>query len=578
MATHVPTPDAISDLNWQIVGSGDFNSDGHPDIVWQNVVDGRITAWLMNGLALTQSVPIGAGSVADVNWRARTVGDLNNDGRPDVLWQHQTEGWVAVWLLNGTTLISGTLLDPEPVYDLDWRIVGTGHANPDGKTDVLWHHQSQGRLAVWGMNGLTRLHSTLLTPDSLADTNWKVRATADLNRDGSVDLLWQNTAEGTVAAWYLNGLTRTSGHYLNPSETPGQDWNLKAVLHRSSLVATPTISLPAGTYTAIQTVTASCATAGATIRYTVDGTEPTESSPVMGTLQVTQSTTLRVKAFKAGLLPSWTAAATYTLQATAPTIAPGSGTYSTAQTVTLSTATPDATIRYTLDGSDPQAGSPEYSQPISIDASTTITARTFRAGWTTSPASLATLTFAYGILSTPVASPAPGSYSSPQTVTLTGEPGATIRYTVDGSMPTESSPVYAAPIPVADGTTTLRAVAFKSDWTPSSILVATYTVATDTTPPTLRMTVTPAPNAAGWNNTDVVVRLDCQDPGGSGVQSCPEDIALTAEGAGQLVTVTITDHAGNAVTQSVTVHIDKTPPLLTVADPMPEETDARGNG
>jgi hypothetical protein len=67
-----------------------------------------------------------------------------------------------------------------------------------------------------------------------------------------------------------------------------------------------------------------------------------------------------------------------------PAFSPGSGTYSTAQSVTLTDATDGASIRYTLDGSTPTASSTLYSAPISVTASKTINAIGIKAGLTTS--------------------------------------------------------------------------------------------------------------------------------------------------------------------------------------------------
>lgn len=81
-----------------------------------------------------------------------------------------------------------------------------------------------------------------------------------------------------------------------------------------------------------------------------------------------------------------------------PTCYPSAGTYTSAQSVTLSTATSGATIHYTTDGSTPTENSPVYSSAISITSSTTIRAIAVKSGMTTSSVS----TFAFVINSQPV--------------------------------------------------------------------------------------------------------------------------------------------------------------------------------
>ena len=96
----------------------------------------------------------------------------------------------------------------------------------------------------------------------------------------------------------------------------------------------------------------------------------------------------------------------------------------------------------------------------------------------------------------------------------------------------------------------------------------------DKTAPTLSWgTATPAPNAAGWNDTDVSVPYTVAD-GLSGVDpSSPSSpLVLTAEGSDVTGTVTVTDLAGNSATfTSPAFNIDKTAPTLTwgTATPAP---------
>ena len=51
-----------------------------------------------------------------------TLTDFNGDGKTDLVWRNQSTGAIAVWLMDGTTILSGEVLTP--VSDTNWQIVG----------------------------------------------------------------------------------------------------------------------------------------------------------------------------------------------------------------------------------------------------------------------------------------------------------------------------------------------------------------------------------------------------------------------------------------------------------------------
>ncbi|SHK61512.1 Chitinase [Anaerocolumna jejuensis DSM 15929] len=143
--------------------------------------------------------------------------------------------------------------------------------------------------------------------------------------------------------------------------------------------ATPVFSPGGGTYTTAQNVTITCSTAGSTIRYTLNGSEPTASSAAYtGAIAISSTTTVKAKAFLSGMNDSQTAAATYTINKSdttaAPAFSPAGGTYYGNVDVTLTCATGNATIRYTTDGTTPGAASKVYTGAIAVTAATTIKA------------------------------------------------------------------------------------------------------------------------------------------------------------------------------------------------------------
>ena len=207
-------------------------------------------------------------------------------------------------------------------------------------------------------------------------------------------------------------------------------------------------------------------------------------------------------------------------QAAQPTINPGTGTYSSPQTITLSTSTSGASIYYTTSGNTPVIGTgftKLYNGPFMVSATTTIRAMAVATGLTNSSVAVANITINNPTLvATPVISPGTGTYSGQQNVSITtSTSGATIFYTTNGNVPSTSvnsfTKLYSGAFAV-NATTTIRALAIKSGMTTSGVAAAFLTI----------------------NNPTQTVATPVISPG-TGTYSGPQAVSISCSTAGSTI-------------------------------------------
>lgn len=169
-----------------------------------------------------------------------------------------------------------------------------------------------------------------------------------------------------------------------------------------------------------------------------------------------------------------------------PTFSPVAATYTATQTVTISTITFGATICWTNDGTTPTANGAgacthgtTYVGPVSVTVNQTLRA----IGSLSGDSDSAVGTAAYVLQgSAPTFSPVAGTYSLPQTVSLSQAQGFSMCFTTNGTVPASTGigscatgTLYTGAISVST-TQIVRAIAFANGWTDSSVGAASYTI------------------------------------------------------------------------------------------------------
>jgi hypothetical protein len=197
--------------NWHVIGTGDFNGDGHSDILWR-ADDGTVTDWLGTGSGTFNGNWNNLHSALPTGFTVVGIGDYNGDSIDDLLLRNSSGGTVE-WLgqSNGTFAANTHFANPDP--GTSWQVVGSGDFNGDGVEDVLWRN-SDGTVTDWLGTASGTFNGNWDNLHSNPGSSWQVVGTGDFNGDGLTDILWRNS-DGTVTDWLGTASGTFNGNWDN---------------------------------------------------------------------------------------------------------------------------------------------------------------------------------------------------------------------------------------------------------------------------------------------------------------------------------------------------------------------------
>lgn len=224
----------------QIQATGDFDGNGHIDLLWfyppGSAAGGADGTWVTATAEARKIPPIGLGTIApfSIDFQLVGVSDFDGDGRDGILFRGTGNATVGTMLIQEPVTVAPRdgQMPTRPIVLGDpgssWAVLGLDDFNGDGKTDILWQHsnaegQTDAR-SLWLMNGGAIIGGGMVANPG---ADWSVVATADYDNDGKGDLMWRSASTGWHCEWLMDGADLKG--FGASIVSPGDFWTLGGI-------------------------------------------------------------------------------------------------------------------------------------------------------------------------------------------------------------------------------------------------------------------------------------------------------------------------------------------------------------
>ncbi len=227
-----------------------FTSIEKREVILRNEATGSIAMQYYEGLERVdiKSLYFGSESTANLvkglgaDYQLKAVRDFNGDGKADLMWQ-TSAGATTIWEMNGNIVTKGSFLYTKSGATTNnvttlgsWDIVGFGTNRSDPNTAptqiMMLQSRLNGELLSWQLNGKEVVlagSGTVKTAQGAAlqpGADWKVSQVADLDGDGSSDVVLQNKTTGLTALWNLKDRALNAPIQVLGTLAPAGAWSI----------------------------------------------------------------------------------------------------------------------------------------------------------------------------------------------------------------------------------------------------------------------------------------------------------------------------------------------------------------
>ncbi len=202
-----------------IVGAGDVDGDGKADLLLSTNYGDRLGYWIMDGGTVLRKAT-GLAIPADRPTLVAT-GDFNGDHRIDLLWKPLSSRSLVMSLGDGQTFTTVPVRD----YAVGWEVWGAGDIDADGRSDILLVNPGSRFFAYWTMDGATpvRYSQVFRLPGGAElPSRFGPVTVGDYNGDGRLDLVLSRQRDRSLVMWLGDG----TGFTQYPVQSHSPDWRV----------------------------------------------------------------------------------------------------------------------------------------------------------------------------------------------------------------------------------------------------------------------------------------------------------------------------------------------------------------
>jgi hypothetical protein len=220
---------------WTLETVGDYNEDGKVDLVWQNSSTGEVDIWNSTSGSSVGFTYESIAVVPSVWALQQSAADFNGDGLADLVWRNTSTGELDIWNSNSANIPEVNINDEQfmtqglGIVPLSWTIQEFGDFSNNGRADIIWRNSDTNEVDIWtSVVSLTDTISFNTQELAVVPSVWSIVGAGDFDGNGADGLVWRNTSTGEVDVWSFSGGGAVSVTTQEVAVVP-LDWTLVAV-------------------------------------------------------------------------------------------------------------------------------------------------------------------------------------------------------------------------------------------------------------------------------------------------------------------------------------------------------------